>query len=74
MIGVFYRFQSGFRPGNSTVYIVQEIYEALDEGSEMRAVLLDISKAFDRVWHRGLIYSQVKKHWSWVEFVKTAGL
>jgi len=37
------------------VYIVHEIYEALEEGSEMRAVFLDISKAFDRVWHRGLI-------------------
>ena len=37
------------------VYIVHESYEALEEGSEMRAVFLDISKAFDRVWHRGLI-------------------
>ena len=37
------------------VYIVHEIYEALEEGSEMRAIFLDISKAFDRVWHRGLI-------------------
>ena len=58
-IGFFYRFQSGFRPGDSTVmqlvYIVHKIYEALEEGSEMRAVFLDISKAFDRVWHRGLI-------------------
>ena len=37
------------------VYIVHKIHEALEEGSEMRAVFLDISKAFDRVWHRGLI-------------------
>ena len=37
------------------VYIVHEIYKALEEGREMRAVFLDITKAFDRVWHRGLI-------------------
>ena len=37
------------------VYVVHESYEALEEGSEMRAVFLDISKAFDRVWHHGLI-------------------
>ena len=36
MTGFFYRLQSGFRPGDSTVmqlvhvYIVHEIYEALD--------------------------------------------
>ena len=53
------RFQSGFRPGDSTVmqlvYIVHEIYEALEKGNEIRAVFLDISKAFDRVWHSGLL-------------------
>ena len=57
-IGFFYRFQSGFRPGDSTVMqpvYIHKIYEALEEGSEMRAVFLDISKAFDRVWHRDLI-------------------
>ena len=31
------------------------MYEAFEEGREMRAVFLDISKALDRVWHRGLI-------------------
>ena len=47
--GFFYRLQSGFRPGDSTVmqlvYIVNQIYEAIDRGNEIRAVFLDISKA-----------------------------
>ena len=30
--------------------------EALDAGKEIRAVFCDISKAFDRVWHAGLVY------------------
>ncbi len=30
--------------------------KALDDGKEVRAVFCDISKAFDRVWHRGLLY------------------
>ena len=51
--------RSVLRPGDSTVmqlvYIVHKMYEVLEEGSGMRAVFLDISKAFDRVWHRGLI-------------------
>ena len=64
MIGFFYKFQSGFRLWDSTVmqliyYIVHEIYEALEEGSEMRAVFLDTSKAFDRVWHPSLIASKL---------------
>ena len=29
--------------------------KALDEGKEVRAVFCDISKAFDRVWHRDLL-------------------
>ena len=56
--GYFYRFQSWFRPGYFTfvqlTYIVDKIYKALEKGLEVRAVFLDILKAFDRVWHRGL--------------------
>ena len=37
------------------VYVVHNIYEALEEGSEMRVFFLDVSKAFDRVWYQGLI-------------------
>ena len=41
--------QSGFRPGDSTVN--QLVYLVHNE-----MVYLDISKAFDRVWHKGLLY------------------
>lgn len=52
--------QSGFTSGDSTknqlTGICPEIYRAFDEGDEIRAVFLDFSKAFDKVWHRGLSY------------------
>ena len=52
-------FQSGFTAGDSSVNQLVELYntfcQALDEGKEVRAVFCDISKAFNRVWHRGLI-------------------
>ena len=51
-------FQSGFVPGDSTVNQLIDIYntfcKALDEGKEVRAIFCDISKAFNRVWHKGL--------------------
>ena len=54
--------QSGFRPGNSCVHqlilIVHDIYNAFNTNPslEVRGVFLDISKAFDRAWHKGLLY------------------
>ena len=54
--------QSGFRPGDSTInqliYLVNEIHEAFEnpKSLEVRAVFLDIAKAFDKVWHDGLIF------------------
>ena len=52
--------QSGFIPGDSTVnqvaYLYHMLTEALDAGKEVRTVFCDISIAFDRVWHEGLIY------------------
>ena len=54
--------QSGFRPGDSTVNqllsITHTIFQAFDCNPllDVRSVYLDISKAFDRVWHDGLIY------------------
>ena len=54
--------QSGFRPDDSCVHqllsIMHEIYKAFDANPslDVRGVFLDLSKAFDRVWHDGLIY------------------
>ena len=52
--------QSGFRPGDSCIYqlisITSDIYRNFEKYEETRAVFLDISKAFDKVWHDGLIH------------------
>ena len=52
--------QSGFKPGDSCISqllcITHDIYQSLDDGLETRAVFLDISKAFDKVWHEGLLF------------------
>ena len=52
--------QSDFKPGdshiNQSMSITHEIYQSFDDGLEVRGLLLDISKAFDKVWHKALIY------------------
>ena len=35
---------------------MHKIHEALEKGKDVRMVFLDISKAFGKVWHKGLIY------------------
>ena len=36
--------------------VTHEIYKSFDDGYEVRGVFLDISKPFDKIWHKGLIY------------------
>ena len=57
--------QSGFKPGdsciNQLISITHERYQSFDDGLEVRGVFFDISKAFDKVWHEGLIYKLKQK-------------
>ena len=52
--------QSGFKQGDSCIYqllsITHEVYQSFDNGFEVRGVFLNISKAFDKVWHKGLTF------------------
>ena len=59
---LFTPFQSRFLPGDSCIAqllsIIHEIQTAFDNNPivDVRGVFLDISKAFDKVWHDGLIF------------------
>ena len=52
--------QSGFNVRDSCINqllsITIDIYQSFDNGFEVRGAFLDISKAFDEVWHKDLIY------------------
>ena len=52
--------QSGFKPRDSCINqllsITHNIYKLFDDGYEVRGGFLDISKAFDKVWHNGHIF------------------
>ena len=57
---LIYKYQSGFLPKHSTHFQLIDIYhhicQAIDNNQYACMVFLDVSKAFDRVWHRGLIF------------------
>ena len=52
--------QSGFRPGDScTNQLLSSTHESLsafDDDHEVKGVFLDISNAFDRVWHEEMLF------------------
>ena len=58
--GLLSDFQYGFRPSRSTADLLtvvsDRIARAFNRSGATRAVALDISKAFDRVWHAGLLH------------------
>ena len=66
LYGYFMRYElltsrnSGFRSNDSTINqllkILHDIYNGLELQKEAMMVFLDISKAFDRVWHVGLLF------------------
>ena len=58
---LFNSCQSGFRPNdswiNQLITITCNIYRAFNANPslEVRSVFLDLSKAFDKVWHEGFL-------------------
>ena len=59
---LFTECQSDFIPGDSWVAqllsVTHEIYKSFDcnPPADMRGIFLDISKAFDKVWHGGFLH------------------
>ena len=51
--------QSGFKPDDSCInqhlLITHQIYKSFDNGCGITSIFLNISKAFDKFWHNGLI-------------------
>ena len=66
--GLFSDFQYGFRSSRSTTDLLtvvsDRIARAFNRSEATRAVSLDISKAFDRVWHAGLLH-KLKSYGLW---------
>ena len=58
--GLFSDFQYGFRSSRSTADLLTVVSDRLsgtfNRSGTTQAVALDISKAFDRVWHAGLLH------------------
>ena len=56
--------QSGFRQAHSTIQQCHRVADTINKALENRqfctAALLDVSQAFDKVWHPGLLY-KIKK-------------
>ena len=56
--------QSGFRSHRSTkdniFFLSQTILESFNRKKKVCGIFFDIASAFDKVWHKGLIYKLIK--------------
>jgi len=61
-----FSFQCGFLINRNTndllIKLNKDIYALLDNGMPTEIVFLDISKAYDSVWHNGLIWKLIKTY------------
>ena len=61
---LLYKYESGFLPGHSTVLhlikLMHNVYISLEHYETNCQIFCDISKAFDREWHRGLLHKLEK--------------
>ncbi len=57
-------YQSGFTPGDSTInqliHITDRILKSLDNFEDVLGSFLDLFRAFETVWHKGLLYKLEK--------------
>ena len=62
---LIYEKPAGFLKGQSTVFQLIDLYhqivQSFDSKSHTCVVFCDISKAFDRLWHKGLIFKLKQK-------------
>ncbi len=61
--GIIVPQQSGFRnnkgAADNLVFFTQKISKTLNKDKKACGIFFDISKAFDKVWHNGLIYKLI---------------
>ena len=57
---LLYKYQSGFLPSHSTTFQLIDVYhhicQTFDNNQYAWMVFCTLSKTFDRVWHKGLIF------------------
>lgn len=57
-------YQSGFRRQRSTrdnlFFLTQKIAESFNRNKKLLSLFFDISKAFDKVWHEGLMFKLIQ--------------
>ena len=67
------KFQATYLPESSTETQVLEMYhkvlDVMDSGKDIRFLFLDVRKAFDRIWHVGLL-SKLNKYGIYVRLHK----
>ena len=56
--------KSGFRKHRRTadnlVFLIQKVVESFNRKKKVCWLFFDISKAFEKVWHEGIIYKLIK--------------
>jgi hypothetical protein len=56
LLKIIWRGESSLLPKYSTVHQLLEMYNCIEKKEISCFVLCDFSKAFDKVWHKGLIH------------------
>ncbi|GJQ66664.1 hypothetical protein Trydic_g4632 [Trypoxylus dichotomus] len=63
-LGIIPHHQLGFREGHSTTHqlvrLIEHITEKMNISTPTAAIFLDVEKAFDRVWHAGLVHKMAR--------------